>query len=211
MNNTLNEVKDRVYEAEGLLELLQLRPDKMAELAPLVRARLDEAVRLFAGITSDGPGSCARREETESAPAPTSVSETTVLAATVADDEPRQETEPEATESEEDELYSIDETVEPEPAEIKKESTDDSKAKTAGTKDTVAAKQSPAFCLNDRFRFRRTIFGGSDAEFNAAMNHIASLDNYEEAEEFFYGDMGLDSDDEDVADFMAVIKNYFGS
>ena len=43
------------------------------------------------------------------------------------------------------------------------------------------------------------------------MNRIASLDSYDEAEEYFYGDMGLDPEAEDVADFMAVIRNYFGS
>ncbi len=80
--------------------------------------------------------------------------------------------------------------------------------KTDNMADKKAVK--PAFCLNDRFRFRRSIFGGSDADFNAAMDYIATLDSYEEAEEMFYGDMDLNPESPDVIDFMNIIKEYFG-
>ena len=42
------------------------------------------------------------------------------------------------------------------------------------------------------------------------MDYVATLDSYEEAEEYFYGDMGLDPDNEDVAAFMEIIRTYFG-
>lgn len=37
----IKELKDRVYELEGLLELAQLREDKLEELTPLIEARLN--------------------------------------------------------------------------------------------------------------------------------------------------------------------------
>jgi len=198
MNNILNEAKDRVYESEGLLELLQLRPDKMKELLPLVRQRFEEAMRLLAKVSPEVqdsvPGNADHTEatltpEAENADDGITASENTAEI---------------IGEEEEDALYSIDEPGD--------ERTEDApEANTPKAKGPDAQKQSPAFCLNDRFRFRRTIFGGSDAEFNAAMNRIASLDSYDEAEEYFYGDMGLDPEAEDVADFMGVIRNYFGS
>lgn len=198
MNNILNEAKDRVYESEGLLELLQLRPDKTKELLPLVRQRFEEAMRLLAKVSTEVqdsvPGNADHTEatltpEAENADDGITASENTAEI---------------IGEEEEDALYSIDERG--------NERTEDApEANTPKAKGPDAQKQSPAFCLNDRFRFRRTIFGGSDAEFNAAMNRIASLDSYDEAEEYFYGDMGLDPEAEDVADFMAVIRNYFGS
>lgn len=54
MNRKINDIKDRIYEAEGLLELLQLRHDKLQELYPLIEARLAEATRMLAVLkTSD--------------------------------------------------------------------------------------------------------------------------------------------------------------
>lgn len=198
MNNILNEAKDRVYESEGLLELLQLRPDKMKELLPLVRQRFEEAMRLLAKVSSAVQDSVpGNADHTEAPLTPESDNDDDGITAA-------ENTAELIGEEEEDALYSIDE-----PGDERTE--DVPEANTPKAKGPDAQKQSPAFCLNDRFRFRRTIFGGSDAEFNAAMNRIASLDSYDEAEEYFYGDMGLDPEAEDVADFMAVIRNYFGS
>jgi len=151
---TLNEIKDKIYEAEGLLELLRLRQHKLEELRPLVLSRLDEAKRALIEFGCD-----------------------------------------ETTHEDDTPIYAVDST------EIENHEPD-------SRPDKKAVK--PAFCLNDRFRFRRSIFGGSDADFNAAMDNIATLDSYEEAEEIFYGDMELNPEDPDVVDFMNIIKDYFG-
>ena len=71
---------------------------------------------------------------------------------------------------------------------------------------THARFNPPAFCLNDRFRFRRSIFGGSDAEFNAAMRHIATLPDYQDALRYLGEEMGVDLEDEDVVDFLEILK-----
>lgn len=66
-----------------------------------------------------------------------------------------------------------------------------------------------AFSLNDHFRFRRELFANSDAELNDTLNLVETMKSYQEAEEYFYNDMGWDADNEDVADFMAIIKKHF--
>lgn len=167
MKRKINELKDRIYEVEGLLELLQLRPDKLPELLPLIRARYEESGALLGSLEAS---SVAIGQELNPEPEP--------------------------------------EPVEPEPAteQPKGEAADAGHAADAPKERSTSG---PTFCLNDRFRFRRTIFGGSEAEFNAVMNHLTTLDSYEEAEELFYGDMNLNPEDPDVTDFMAVVKDYF--
>lgn len=190
---TLNEIKDRIYEAEGLLELLRLRGEKLDELRPLVLARLDEARRALIEFGNDETpmkGDTPMKEVTP-------MKEET---------EPKKVTETKVDTLQEDNapLYAVvnDETV------GQKADSEVISQKTVNMADKKAVK--PAFCLNDRFRFRRSIFGGSDADFNAAMDYIATLDSYEEAEEMFYGDMDLNPESPDVIDFMNIIKEYFG-
>lgn len=203
MKNTLNEIKDRIYEAEGLLELLQLRGDKLDDLLPLITMRLDEARSALATLGA--------KDRQEPAPAPVHVAEVAPEPAPVSAPQPTEENEEDdeellyAVESEEAAL--LDEPVAEKPV-GRNPDVKGNAGPVSEEKPVKVAK--PAFCLNDRFRFRRSIFGGSDADFNAAMDHIATLDNYEEAEEIFYGEMELNPEDPDVLDFMNIIKEYFG-
>ena len=66
-----------------------------------------------------------------------------------------------------------------------------------------------AFSLNDRFRYRRELFGNSDVEMNDTLNLVETMHSYSEAEEFFYGDLEWDRESPEVKDFMAVIRNHF--
>lgn len=66
-----------------------------------------------------------------------------------------------------------------------------------------------AFSLNDMFRFRRELFGNSAAEMTDAINLVDAMGTYPEAEDYFYNDLGWDKDSEEVAEFMAIIKNHF--
>lgn len=66
-----------------------------------------------------------------------------------------------------------------------------------------------AFTLNDRFRYTRELFGGSDNAFRQAINTIASLTSLEDAREFILFDLGLDENNEHVADFLNIIANHF--
>lgn len=201
MKKTLNEIKDRIYEAEGLLELLQLRGDKLDDLLPLITMRLDEARAALATLATQNKPEPVKAAERVAEVAPESSRLTAMQTVEEAeDDEPLY-----AVESDETPL--IDEPVVKETV-VKKTMVNEPAAPVAEEKPGKVVK--PAFCLNDRFRFRRSIFGGSDVDFNAAMDHIATLDSYEEAEEIFYGEMELNPEEPDVIDFMNIIKEYFG-
>lgn len=187
MNKTkINEIKNRVYEAEGLLELLTTRPEIAETILPLVAKRLDEAQYLLKQVPA----------EPDQEPAPTPTPEPII--------EPEPEPEPAPTPTSDPEpkptpLY----VAEPEPEPIPEhepvsEPISDSLFPSSFTP--------PAFCLNDRFRFRRSIFGGSDAEFDAAMRHIATLPDYEDALRYLGEEMGIDLEDEDVVDFLEILK-----
>ena len=82
---------------------------------------------------------------------------------------------------------------------------------TVAAAPAAASVRRPVFCLNDRFRFRRALFGGSDAEFNAVLDRVASMSGMEEVEDYIYGTLGLEPDSDDTADFMETVRTYFES
>lgn len=66
-----------------------------------------------------------------------------------------------------------------------------------------------AFSINDSFRFRRELFGNSAAEMADAINLAEAMQTFDEAEEYFYGDLVWDKDSEEVKEFMTIIRNHF--
>lgn len=66
-----------------------------------------------------------------------------------------------------------------------------------------------AFTLNDRYRFRRELFGNSDTEFIDMINLVSAMASLSEAEDYFYGDLEWDLENEEVKDFMNIIAHYF--
>lgn len=66
-----------------------------------------------------------------------------------------------------------------------------------------------AFTINDRYRFRRELFGNSDTEFIDMINLVSAMTSLSEAEDYFYGDLEWDQENEEVRDFMNIITHYF--
>lgn len=191
--NKLNEIKDKVYEAEGLLELADIRPDRISDLRGLIERRLSEAVALCASLGTDDQDDSGAEDSADN------------ITPNLPDEESGAMIRPE-------EAHSIEEVpVTEEEAPVTEEETPVTEVPdvSARTAETPVPQQVPQFCLNDRFRFRRVIFGGSEAEFNNTMEYVATLPSLTRAEDYFYGDMALDPEDPDVADFMEIIKNYF--
>lgn len=110
--------------------------------------------------------------------------------------------EPEDVEAEDD--------IEEEPEANEKASDDseplrlDEKLQRSRSKDLKSA-----FSLNDTFRFRRELFGNSAAEMTDALHLVEAMHSFDEAEDYFYGDLGWDRESDDVKEFMAIIKNHF--
>ena len=67
------------------------------------------------------------------------------------------------------------------------------------------------FSINDRYRYRRELFGGNDAAFSDALSRVAAMDSYDEAEGYFLDDCQWDPERPEVVDFMAVLRKYFES
>lgn len=74
---------------------------------------------------------------------------------------------------------------------------------------TLSKNLKHAFTLNDRFRYRRELFGNSDVEMNNTLNIVETMNSFTEAEDYFYGDLEWDKDSPEVADFMTIIRNHF--
>lgn len=68
-----------------------------------------------------------------------------------------------------------------------------------------------AFTLNDKFRFRRALFGNNSSQYNEALDLISQMDTYNETADYFFTQYGWNPDDENVKAFMEIVKNHFES
>lgn len=241
----IKELKDKIYEIEGLLELAQLREDKIEELTPLIQTRINDLMVFVYGTTiSENPEVETIIEETVVEEEVEEVSSENEISDYRADDadeevideevieedgqeevvpqeeETEEETEEEASEEEvSEEEVSEEEASEEEASEeevieeeiIEEEIEDPQGEETPVASRPVAVRKRPVFCLNDRFRFCRELFGNSETEFIATLDLISGMSDYDEAEEYFIDEMGWDPDNQDVSDFMEILRIYFGS
>lgn len=77
-----------------------------------------------------------------------------------------------------------------------------------GRKETNAVNRRHfPFTLNDRFRFRRELFGNSDNEYRSALSLLQQFADYNEAYNYFISDLGWDKDSPEVVDFLEIVKN----
>lgn len=70
-------------------------------------------------------------------------------------------------------------------------------------------KKNPAFTLNDKFRFRRSLFDNSDEEFQGTLKIISEMKAMDEVEDYLYNDLCLDPENEDVKAFVEIISVQF--
>lgn len=205
MIEDVKDLKDKIYEIEGLLELAQLREDKIAELEPLIMERIrnltdnQEAPLISDDVAASDEGSYAIEEKEI-----TSVPEVCVDTEIQSGIRTKRE-----SEISEDEPY----------VKIYDDNKVDDMIASSGRIETPKKQEfqevrkhkqdKPAFCLNDRFRFKRELFSNSDSEFSSAMNMIVAMDSYDEAEEYFIGELGWDEENQEVIDFMEIIRGYF--
>lgn len=70
-------------------------------------------------------------------------------------------------------------------------------------------RKKPLLSINDRFRFKRELFGGSETEFNDTLGMIATMDSLPEAEEYLTATLEWDPEDEVVKEFMNILERYF--
>ena len=66
-----------------------------------------------------------------------------------------------------------------------------------------------AFSLNDRFRFRRELFGGNEEKMNKAIADLNDLSSYEESVTYLNKVLNWNIEDDSVADFIKLLENRF--
>lgn len=66
-----------------------------------------------------------------------------------------------------------------------------------------------ALSLNDRFRFRRELFGGDDEKMNKAIADLNDISSYEESVAYLNDELKWNVEDEAVADFLKLLEKRF--
>lgn len=66
-----------------------------------------------------------------------------------------------------------------------------------------------AFSLNDRFRFRRELFGGDESRMNKAITDLNNINSFEESMTYLHQELQWNIEDEAVADFLKLIEKRF--
>lgn len=68
-----------------------------------------------------------------------------------------------------------------------------------------------AFTLNDKFRYRRELFGNNDELFGETLDAIQGMESYDQAVDYLVNELGWELNNEDVEDFLATVKNHFNA
>lgn len=66
-----------------------------------------------------------------------------------------------------------------------------------------------AFSLNDRFRFRRELFGGDEEKMNKAITDLNEIHTYEESVTYLNNVLQWNIEDASVADFITLLEKRF--
>ena len=182
----MDELKNKVYELEGLLELLSHRPDKQSDLYPLIGKRVDEISRLWTRLNTEEPETSAPSNIPADLKDLIDINDPKEL------NDPKDlidPNDPPAFNSADNSVYS-------------------------GYSDSAdftgrAARKAPALCLNDRFRFTRVLAGNDRNRFDAILEKLAQLPDYEAARDYLIEECDADFDDPEVVDFLDILQNYY--
>lgn len=173
----MDELKNKVYELEGLLELLNHRPDKQDDLYPLIGKRVDEISRLWTRLNTEGP-------------------ETSNISADLNDPK---------------DLKDLKDLKDPNDPKVLNTSDTSVYSGYSDSADFTepAARKAPALCLNDRFRFTRVLAGNDRNRFDAILEKLSQLPDYEGARDYLIEECNADIDDPEVVDFLDILQNYY--
>ncbi len=178
--NKLNELLDSIYELEGLVHLALTRDDNPDRLPSLIKLKGEKLSELASCFSEEMP--------MESMP----VEEMPI----------------------EEDIHSVVESVFNDlPQEVSSYKHEQSPLKEKEQPSKAPLEREPrgrlVFSINDRYRFKRELFDNSDVDFNNTLAIVASMESYDEAEDYFLNELQWDPKREDVADFLEVIKRYF--
>ncbi|MEZ3590452.1 MAG: hypothetical protein K1V84_05395 [Muribaculaceae bacterium] len=233
MNTEINKALEACYELEGLLLLsAQKGADAPAALRSMMQDKIDAIKSYLSAITAfdsdepiveetipvvdDGLESAVVTlpEPDEEYMEPVAIAEEADI-----DDDPVAESAAIDDIGGDDEVEDFDDETEKscdaEEPELLGEEEDDEEIPAVGEIAVEAPSRDDArslrqmFTINDKFRFRRELFGNSETEFADTLNLVSAMGSLAEAEDYFYGDLEWDADSEEVEAFMEIITRYF--
>lgn len=194
------ELLDRVYELEGLLQLALEREEVPARLHQLIA---DKALRI-ASPFSDG------REDIKPDTSPESEIESADEIAHEVADEVADEIADEVTDEVMDEI--TDEPADEVAYEVADEEYGDIADSVRITAEPERLPLRKRFSLNDRFRFSRELFGGNAGRFDETLRLLDDMATLSDAEDYLIDELGWDPDDDDIAaEFIDIIRSGFNS
>lgn len=228
----LNELLDSVYELEGLIYLALNRDDNIPVLCNLIARKGSRIADDAARITSSAQECAAevnysREDEEPEVIAPFSPEDEPEVIAPFGseDEEPEYVEEPEAPQDEAEIAATVSIPLEKIESPLEREIISDGIAgaeekameEIVGeiAKESLAKTETPkargrlVFTLNDKFRFKKELFRNSEQDFNNTLSYVASLDSYEEAEDYFLSELQWNPEREEVKEFLTILKNYF--
>lgn len=206
MNHTPEKLLALGFEIEGLLILAERRDDRTpAGVLNLLISKTDELARGVKEFTASRLNEIASAGN-EPAEATATVAEAETVDREIADNVLREEEADACVPAQEpvsilDDAKSDVEEVETVVTEQKQEPL------VAEPKPQPAPAEPVKLTLNDKFRFRRSLFNGSDTEMQDALTTIATLSDMNEITDYLYNDLCLDAEDPEVIDFLEVIEN----
>ena len=206
MNHTPEKLLALGFEIEGLLMLAERRDDRTpAGVLDLLISKTDElasGVKEFTASRLDEIASVGN----EPAEATATVAEAETVDREIADNVLREEEADAYVPAQEP--VSILDDAKPDVEEVETIVTEQQQEPVvAEPKPQPVAAEPVKLTLNDKFRFRRSLFNGSDTEMQDALTTIATLSDMNEITDYLYNDLCLDSEDPEVIDFLEVIEN----
>ncbi len=203
----LKTLLDRVYELEGLVQLaLSRNDDAKMRIAQLIAAK-GEAVSVALADYEQS----VNPADSEAPEGPNPLAEAEDLISYSLEEEEEEETPETETETEPKE----------EPQEAPKGPQGESWSGDAGEARVPEAAPAPPtdpqlrrlrslFSINDRFRFARELFGGSTRRFDDSLTYLDGAIDFNEVEDFFISEQGMDPESPVVKEFLDIISRSFG-
>ncbi len=216
MEEKLREILNRLYEAEGLIEMALRRPADqrgnivslaigkcfdVAESASLFEEAVDDVVSLSGEETdSDEPDPAERLFMSEVMPSLESRPQV--------DNEVVTGHKPDVHEETEASVFDVGlEDDNTETAVVEGPASEDKEVVIAES-GVVRRPLARFLTINDKFRFRRELFSNSDMAFKDALSLIETMDTMEEVTDYFFNDLQWDPESAEVKEFAMLVERY---
>ncbi len=220
MEALFSKLTTQVYELEGLLLVVDKHGEDTPDVVYQRIAELGEQIAARpAQLQPDVNAQCTMRDaQLQPTPEPATEPVTEPAPAPAPEPTPEPTPEPILSEPSEQELpdedYDADETWQHDNGEeftevFKVDYVEPTVRVDEKLQRSLSKDMRKALSLNDRFRFKRELFAGSEVELNQALDLVNAMQSFDEAQEYFIQDLGWDQDNEDVAEFMGLVRRHF--